>query len=202
MTTMDPQLAPLSVPTTPSGMPPEPDQPVPQPTLLRWGDTAVGAAITAEETAADLVAGLRGAVARRGERVARLADRGATERARWQQRAERTAEAALATITTSPVIDRVVDHQLQRVLRPVVRAVLDDVLLMLENEPERMQILIRGQRETMVDELVGRLRTSAAVGDTAVDRLTFRVFHRGPRPEPGPPPELRAARHRGSTPDR
>ena len=73
-------------------------------------------------------------------------------------------------------------------LRPVVRAVLDDVLQLLEREPERIQALIRGQRESMVDELVGRIRTGAATGDTAVDRLTFRVFHRGPRAAPAPLP--------------
>jgi hypothetical protein len=76
------------------------------------------------------------------------------------------------------------------VLRPVVLAVLDDVLLLLEKEPERIQTLIRGQRESMVDELVGRLRAGAQAGDTAVDRMSFRVFRRGTRPDPGPTLEL------------
>jgi hypothetical protein len=152
-------------------------------TLLRWGDTAVGAAFAAESVTTGVVAGLR-------RRVDRLADRGATERARWRQRAEQTAEAAVSTVATSPLIDRVVDSQLQRVLRPVVLAVLDDVLVLLEKEPERIQTLIRGQRESMVDELVGRLRAGAQAGDTAVDRMSFRVFRRGTRSEPGPPLEL------------
>nr|BFE74205.1 hypothetical protein GCM10020092_075060 [Actinoplanes digitatis] len=39
----------------------------------------------------------------------------------------------------------------------------------------------------MVDELIGRIRTGAATGDSAVDRLTFRMFHRGTRPSPVPP---------------
>jgi len=147
------------------------------------------AAFAAAEATTDLIAGLGGAAARREQGVARLADRGAMERARWRQRAERTARDALTTVTTLPLIDRVVDHQLQRVLRPVVLAVLDDVLLLLEKEPERIQTLVRGQRETMVDELVGRLRAGAEAGDTAVDRLTSRVFHRNPRPSPAPPPE-------------
>ncbi|HYN92764.1 MAG TPA: hypothetical protein VES42_02815, partial [Pilimelia sp.] len=104
------------------------------------------------------------------------------------RRAGDAAQAAAVTVATSPVADRVVDSQLQRVLRPVVRAVLDDVLLLLEEEPERIQSLMRGQSETVVDELVGRLRASAEAGDMVVDRLASRVFHRGPRPEPAPPP--------------
>jgi hypothetical protein len=150
----------------------------------------VGAAVTAEEATTNLIAGLRRATAGYESRVARLADRGATEQARWRRQAEKTGQAAVATVATSPLIDRIVDHQLQRVLRPVVFAVLDDVLLLLEREPERIQMLIRGQRETMVDELVERLRSGAEAGDTAVDRLTLRVFRRSRRPEPGPTTEL------------
>jgi hypothetical protein len=60
--------------------------------------------------------------------------------------------------------------------------VLDDVLVLLEKEPDRIQALIRGQRDSMVDELITRIRTGAATGDMAVDRLTTRVFHRGRRP--------------------
>jgi hypothetical protein len=60
----------------------------------------------------------------------------------------------------------------------VVRTVLDDVLAQLESDPERVQALVRGQRDTMVDELVGRIRSGAAAGDTAVDRITARVLHR------------------------
>jgi hypothetical protein len=96
----------------------------------------------------------------------------------------------VSAVATAPIIDRVVDAQLERILRPVVLAVLDDVLLLLEKEPERIQTLIRGQRETMVDELVGRLRSGAQAGDTAVDRMSFRVFRRGNRAEPGPPLDL------------
>ena len=40
------------------------------------------------------------------------------------------------------------------------------------------------------DQGRGRLRAGAQAGDTAVDRVSFRVFRRGTRPEPGPPLEL------------
>jgi hypothetical protein len=49
-------------------------------------------------------------------------------------------------------------------------------------------MLIRGQRDSMVDEMVGRIRTGAATGDTAVDRLAARMFHRGRAPAPQPSP--------------
>jgi hypothetical protein len=183
MTSTDPQFTALSPADSPAGVPADPARPAARGTLLRWGDTVVGAAFAAEGATTDVVAGLR-------RRVDRLADRGATERTRWRRRAGQAAEAAVSTVATSPVVDRVVDGQLQRVLRPVVLAVLDDVLMLLEKEPERIQTLIRGQRESMVDEVVGRLRAGARAGDTAVDRMSFRVFRRGSRPDPAEPLDL------------
>lgn len=152
----------------------------------RWRDVAVGAAFKAEEATTELIIILRRAAARRGQWAAELAERGAVEQARIRRNASAAAQSAVLTAATSPLVDRIVDAQLERVLRPVVLAVLDDVLRLLEQEPERIQALIRGQRESMVDELVGRIRTGAATGDTAVDRLTYRMFRRGPRPAPPP----------------
>jgi hypothetical protein len=183
MTSTDPQFAAPPVVDTPAGGPAGLDQPAARPTLLQWGDTVVGAAFAARGATRDAAAGLQ-------RRLDRLAGQGATERARWRQRAGQTAEAAVSTVASSSVIDRVVDGQLQRVLRPVVLAVLDDVLQLLEQEPERVRTLVRGQRESMVDEVVRRLRAGAEAGDTAVDRMSLRVFRRGTRPEPGPPLEL------------
>jgi len=177
MTTTEPQSAPA----------PDPRAAALRQTIQRWGDTVVGAALAAEDVTTDLIGGLSRRVTR--QRLDRLTVRGAAERALWRRRAASTAEAALTTVATSPLIDRVVDHQVERILRPVVLAVLDDVLLLLEKEPDRIQALVRGQRDTMVDELVGRLRAGAEAGDTAVDRLTSRMFHRAPHPEPAPPLE-------------
>lgn len=39
----------------------------------------------------------------------------------------------------------------------------------------------------MVDELVNQIRTGAAIGDIAVDRLTSRMLHGGRRPVGRPP---------------
>jgi hypothetical protein len=153
----------------------------------RWRDVAVGAAVRAEEATAGLLDELRHIAARREQWVGALAARGAAERALNRRRATEAAHSAVTAVATLPVVDWFVDAQLERVLRPLVRGVLDDVLLLLEKEPERIQSLIQGQRETMVDELVGRIRVGAAAGDTAVDRLTFRMFHRGPRPATPPP---------------
>ncbi|WP_250030201.1 hypothetical protein [Paractinoplanes maris] len=92
------------------------------------------------------------------------------------------AEAVIDAVATSPLVDRVVDAQVSRILRPLVRTVLDDVLTLLEQEPERIQPLVRGQRDSMVDELVGRIRSGAAAGDDAVDRMTSRMWWRRTRP--------------------
>jgi hypothetical protein len=159
----------------------------PESPSARWRDTAVGAAFEAQDAAARLVAGLRRAAARQDQRWAELAARGAVERARGRQRAAATLESATAVVATSPLVDRIVDAQLERILRPVVLAVLDDVLHLLEQEPERIQSLVRGQRDTMADELVSRIRSGASAGDTAVDRFTARILHRGARPVPVQP---------------
>ena len=147
----------------------------------RWRDLAVGATFEAEETAVGLLANLRRAEAWRRRWIADLAERGAAERARGRERATGAVEGVAIAVATSPLVDQMIDAQLERVLRPVVLAVLDEVLALLEQEPDRMQTLIRGQRDHMVDELVGRIRTGAANGDIAVDRLTSRMFHRGRR---------------------
>jgi hypothetical protein len=155
--------------------------------IARWRDAAVGAAFEAQDATGVLITALRRTAAQRTRWVDGLAARGAAEQERGRRRAAASTQSAVTAIARSPVVDRVVDAQLERLLRPVVLTVLDDVLRLLEQEPERIQALIRGQREGMVDELVGRLRTGAATGDTAVDRFTFRVFHRAPRPTPPPP---------------
>jgi hypothetical protein len=151
-----------------------------------WRDVALGAAFEAEETAAGLLADLRRAGAWR-RWIADLAERGAVERVRAQQRAAGVVEGAATAVATSPLVDRVVDAQLERILRPVVLTVLDEVLVLLEKEPDRIQVLVRGQRDHMVDELVARIRTGAATGDIAVDRLTSRMLHRGRRAVNPPP---------------
>jgi hypothetical protein len=113
----------------------------------------------------------------------RLAQRGVLEEDRGRQRAS-SAVGALMTaiaIATAPMVERVVDAQVDRLLRPLVATVLDEVPAQLEQDPQRIRSLIRGQRESMVDERVGRIRQSIAAGDAAVDRAAARVLRR-----PGP----------------
>ena len=155
--------------------------------VARMRDVVVGAAYQAGDAGELVVASVRytasrpfngqtaGAVQRR---LGEMASRGATEREKAQSRAAAALNAAITAIATNAVVDKMVDAQLDRVLRPLVRDILDDVLEMLEKEPERVQSLVRGQRDTMVDELVGRIRSGAAAGDDAVDRVTARMLRR------------------------
>jgi hypothetical protein len=125
------------------------------------------------------------------KRVTELADRGAIEGERGREQAGSLVDAVVTAVAKSHVVNLAVDTQVDRVLRPLVVAVLDDVLRLLEADPDRVQAVIKGQRESMVDELVTRIRASAAVGDAAVDRWTTRAFRRRPRPAPevtGPDP--------------
>jgi hypothetical protein len=128
-----------------------------------WRDVTVG-----------VLAGLRRGIADPRGTIRALAATGATETVRAKQRLDSTVDELVALLARSPVLDRVVDRQLERVLRPLVSAVLDDVLEVLEREPDRIRSLVRSQRTTMVDELVGRIRAGANAGDDGVDRLLRR----------------------------
>lgn len=169
--------------------------------LGRWRDVAVGTVAEAEQTSVRVLAGLRRGVTNpsrmlRGgaaagsngliQRIDGLAERGAAERARGRRQLATTLDTAVGAVAASPVVARIVDAQLERVLRPLVGAVLDEILDMLEREPERIRSLVRSQRSTMVDELVGHIRSGAAAGDTNIDRLTSRVLHQNPAAVPPP----------------
>lgn len=153
-------------------------------------EALVALVIAARRRAAVSAARLGGVVALVRHQIDELAERGAVEQARGQHRAAELVDAVTAMAAASPVVDRVVDVQVDRILRPLVGAVLDEVLALLEAEPERIRSLIRGQRESLVDELVDRIRTGAAVSDAAVDRWTARMLRRTREPapaRPGPP---------------
>jgi hypothetical protein len=123
------------------------------PGLLGWGDVAIGAAVRTSENAVEAAAGLRSRWDRwrtEAEDLRQLlAKRGSVERDR-------------AMGAASQIVDRIVDSQLERVLR------------LLEQKPDRIRAIVRGQRENIVDEVFSRVRTGAAAGDEAVDRLTLR----------------------------
>jgi hypothetical protein len=178
----------------PTGRPPapavSPDHPELPAGTAAWRDVAVGAVFEARAVTAAVAGGLHRAAANHARRMTELAERGSAERDRGRRRAVAAVEGTVTALASSPLVNLMVDAQVTRVLRPVVRTVLDEVLLVLEEEPERLQSLVQGQRDGMVDELVNRIRTGAAAGDTAVDRLTFRMFRRGPRPMPAPPDDL------------
>jgi hypothetical protein len=161
-----------------------------------WNVT-VGAAAGVKDAATLLASAARGASRRIRHssdvsslvrvRIANTAERGASARVSGRRRVLSLVEGLADTVATSPLVNRVVDVQVDRILRPLVRSVLDDVLELLEAEPERVQAVVRGQRETMVDELVDRVRAGAAAGDAVVDRWRDRVLRRTPEP-PAPVP--------------
>lgn len=145
------------------------------PEAPRWGDVAIGAAVRSGESAADTVARLRSRWASwerwwtRWESEAdslryQLAVRGAAER----RRGRHLLDEVVAAVAAAPVVERIVDAQVERVLR------------LLENEPERIRVLVRGQRDTIVDEVVGRVRAGAAAGDEAVERFALKISRREP----------------------
>ncbi len=151
-----------------------------------WADAAVGVLFEAEAAIASLPARPPAMAAKAGRHLAALAGRGQVERDRARKRVTDLADAVIDAIATSPVVDRVVDVQLDRVVRPMVAVVLDDVFASLEANPARVQGLVRGQSTSMVGELVGRIRGGAFAGDAAVDRVTARLLGRTADPTPAP----------------
>ncbi|WP_436533021.1 hypothetical protein [Actinoplanes sp. HUAS TT8] len=143
--------------------------------LIQLGDVAIGAAVRAGEKSADKLSAFRSRFDQDTLRTAAevwarwtvLAERGAAERERGKRGAQRAVDAAVDRLAHSGLVERLVDAQLERVLS------------LLENEPDRVRGLIRGQRESIVGEAVGRVRSGAAAGDSAVDRLTLRMSRRG-----------------------
>jgi len=151
-------------------------------TRPRWRDVAVGAwcdledvvtglAVVARERTVDRVAAVRA-------RVDALEERGAIQRARTQARMAGAVGSIVDAVATSPVLDRVVDAQLDRTVRPLIVRVLDEVFAQLQEDPDRVRSVIREQRDSMADDIVARLREDTAAGDAAVDRLTSRMLGR------------------------
>jgi hypothetical protein len=157
-----------------------------------WRDFGVGAVMAAGDAMAGALAGARrltGSVRATGTRVAGRG-RDGQDGARRQVTGAVTAVADV--VARSTVVTRVVDVQLDRVLRPLVSVVLDDVLGRLEGDPDRIRTLIRGQRDSLIDDVVERIRVGALAGDATVDRITARLLRRTPDvPGPHPPPRAR-----------
>ena len=170
----------------------------------RWRNVAVGVLFDAEDVAFGALSefgrwaahqGLR-PVRRTGAtvsgvtgRLSDLAERGAAETEHGRRVATSAATGLTQRVATNTVVNGMVDAQIDRIVRPLVAAVLDDVLALLENEPERVQSLIRSQRETITDEVVGRIRSSTAAGDIAVQGLVGRLLTRSRRPPARAAPE-------------
>jgi hypothetical protein len=164
---------------------------------LRLRDVAVGAVFDLEDVIVGLLTlgrlragGARTEAVRRATdtmtmvraRAAELAERGAAERERGHQAVTTAMQTVVDAVATSSTVDRVIDAQIDRTVRPLMVKVLDDILALLEAEPEKVRSIIRGQRDSIVDDLVAHLREDAAAGDRAVDRLAARAMGRASTP--------------------
>jgi hypothetical protein len=164
---------------------------------LRLRDVAVGAVFDLEDVIVGLfelgrlrAGGARTEAVRRTTdtmatvraRAAELAERGAAERERGRRAVTTALQTLVEAVATSTTVDRVIDAQIDRTVRPLMVKVLDDILALLEAEPDRVRSVIRGQRDSIVDDLVAHLREDAAAGDRAVDRLAARAMRRTPAP--------------------
>jgi hypothetical protein len=129
-------------------------------------------------TAEQALTATRWAVARTGGLVTGLAARGVAEQERARRRAAAAGWNLLDGLAVNPVVNRVVDAQIERIVRPLVSIVLDEVLAALDDQPERVRALIRGQRESIADDLIGRVRSGALAADSTIDRMTARLLRR------------------------
>jgi hypothetical protein len=167
------------------------------PDRLRLRDVAVGAVFDVEDVIVGLftlgrvrMGGARTEAVRRAAdtmtmvraRATELAVRGAAERERGHQSVTTAMQTIVEAVATSPAVDRIIDAQIDRTVRPLMVKVLDDILALLEAEPDKVRSIIRGQRDSIVDDLVAHLRDDAAAGDRAVDRLAARAMRRASAP--------------------
>ena len=172
-------------------------EPLTPPDRLRLRDVAVGAVFDLEDVVVGLftLGRLRAGAARTEAvrratdtmtvlraRAAELAERGAAERERGHEAVTTAMQTIVDAVATSPAVDRLIDAQIDRTVRPLMVKVLDDILALLEAEPDKVRSIIRGQRDSIVDDLVTRLREDAAAGDRAVDRLAARAMGRPSAP--------------------
>jgi hypothetical protein len=134
-------------------------------------DVAIGAAVRAGHSAVVLRSWWDREKVRVGgemrQRLAGLAERGAGGREAGRERATRAVDRAVTALAASRLVDMVVDIQMERLLDR------------LADEPERVRTLLRGQRETLVSEAVGRVRSGTATADSVVDRFTLRMTRPG-----------------------
>jgi hypothetical protein len=164
---------------------------------LRLRDVAIGAVFDLEDVMVGLftlgrlrAGGARTEAVRRATdtmtivrmRAAELAERGAAERERGHQAVATAMQSFVEAVATSPTVDRVIDAQIDRMIRPLMAKVLDDILALLEAEPDKVRSIIRGQRDSIIDDLVTHLREDAAAGDHVVDRLAARAMGRPSAP--------------------
>lgn len=140
-------------------------------------------------SAAQALTATRRVVGRTGALLIDLAERGAAEQEEVRRRAASARTGLVRALAVNSVMNRVVDAQLERTVRPLVSSVLDDVLKLLDDEPERIGALISSQRDSITDDLVNRVRSGAVAGDATVDRMMARLLRRRTmQPQPVPQP--------------
>jgi hypothetical protein len=85
---------------------------------------------------------------------------------------------AADTVADDPILVEVVERIVGHVQWQIVDELLPAILDRLTEEPAQVQALVRGQSQSVIDELAAQTRTRAAHGDQVVDRIVARTLGR------------------------
>ena len=181
----------------PVGPPLGPDHIPPRP-----GVSLIDAGLGAGYLASRLAAGPARAVARAGQRLApsarralhtpathgltdlsewvlrTLAQVGAPQRSRAEQRLRMLARAATGAVAANRDVGRLVHDVASRQVGPLIDEALPIVLDRLDEQPEQVRKIVQGQSRGMMTEARDTARTGARRGDDMVDSVVDRLLRR------------------------
>ena len=107
-----------------------------------------------------------------------LAQVGAPQRSEAEHRVQSLARTATGTIAANRDVSRLVHGIASRQLSPLIDEAVPIVLGRLEEEPEQVREIVRGQSRGMMAEARDTARTSARRGDDAIDSVVDRLLRR------------------------
>jgi hypothetical protein len=107
-----------------------------------------------------------------------LAQVGAPQRSRAEHRVQSLARAATGAIAANRDVSRLVYDIATRQMDPLIDEALPLVLGRLDEQPEQVRKIVRGQSHGMMAEARDTARTSARRGDDAIDSVVDKLLRR------------------------
>ena len=118
-----------------------------------------------------------------------LAQVGAPQRTQAEHRIRAAARTATGTIAANRDVSRLVHGIASRQLSPLIDEAVPIVLGRLEEEPEQVREIVRGQSRGMMAEARDTARTGARRGDDVIESVVDKLLRRRTPAAPATPPQ-------------